>query len=125
MRLALVAQTGDGVMDGMVERVGIGKGAVGALMLFEIAQASLDIVKPRRRMLRQQFDGEPCEPGESAPRQAYCSRSARCEDRDQGQGSFGGAVCGAELVEHGYEVGEALGRAGVHEQTPWTFSPRA
>ena len=40
------------------------------------------------------------------------------ENRDQGPGSFGGAVGVAELIEQGNEVGRALGGAGVHEQAP-------
>ena len=38
------------------------------------------------------------------------------EHRDQGPGSFGGAVGGAEPVEQGNEVGGALGGAGMDEQ---------
>jgi hypothetical protein len=35
------------------------------------------------------------------------------ENRDQGPGSFGGAVGGAEPIEQGNKIGGALGRARV------------
>jgi hypothetical protein len=42
MRLPLVVETGDGIRDGAGESVGIGEGAVGQIMLLEVAPASFD-----------------------------------------------------------------------------------
>jgi hypothetical protein len=42
MRLALVVETINGVMDCTLESVGIGEGTIGELMLLEVAPASLD-----------------------------------------------------------------------------------
>ena len=42
MRLPLVVETGDSVRDGAVESVRISEGAVGELMLLEVAPASFD-----------------------------------------------------------------------------------
>ena len=40
-----MVETGDSVRDGAVESVGIGEGAIGELMLFEVAPASFDVVQ--------------------------------------------------------------------------------
>ena len=40
-----MVETGDGVRDGLVESVSIDKGAVGELMLLEVAPASFDVVQ--------------------------------------------------------------------------------
>ncbi len=45
MRLPLVVETGDSVRDGVGESVGIGEGAIGELMLLEVAPASLDVIQ--------------------------------------------------------------------------------
>jgi hypothetical protein len=42
MRLSFVVEASDGVRDGAFESVGIGEGAVGELMLLEVAPASFD-----------------------------------------------------------------------------------
>jgi hypothetical protein len=44
MKLSLVVEAGDRVRDGASESVDIGEGAVGELMLLEIAPASFDII---------------------------------------------------------------------------------
>ena len=63
MRLSLVVEAGNRVRDGASESVDIGEGAVGELMLFEIAPASLDVVQ-LRGVFRQPFEGEPGARGE-------------------------------------------------------------
>jgi hypothetical protein len=115
--LSLVVEAGDSVRNGAGESVGIGEGAVGELMLLEVAPASFDIVQ-LGGVFRQPFEGEPGALGEGAGCQLAAVDRSIVENRDQGPGAFGGAVDGAELVEQGEEVGGALGGAGVHEQAP-------
>src|SRR4051812_47235840 len=62
-RLSLVVETGDSVRDGAGESVGIGEGAVGELMLLEVAPASFDIVQ-FGGVFRQPFEGKPGARGE-------------------------------------------------------------
>ena len=117
MWLSLVIETGDSVRDGAGESVGIGEGAIGELMLLEVAPASLDVVQ-LGGVFWQPFEGEPGALGESTGCQLAGVDRPVVEHRDQGPGAFGGAVGGAKLVEQGEEVGRALGGAGVHEQAP-------
>ena len=63
MRLPLVVETGDSVRDGAGESVGIGEGAVGELMLLEVAPTSLDVVQ-LGGVFGQPFEGEPGALGE-------------------------------------------------------------
>src|SRR4051794_1884382 len=115
MRLSLVVETGDSVRDGAGERVGIGEGAVGELMLLEVAPASFDIVQ-FWGVFGQPFEGEPGALGERLCGQLAAVDRPVIENRDQGPGAFGGAVYGAVLIELGNEVGGALGGAGIDEQ---------
>ena len=117
MGLPLVVETGDSVRDGAGESIGIGEGAVGEMMLLEVAPASLDVVQ-LRGVFRQPFEGEPGARGERLGCQLAGVDRPVIENRDQRPGAFGGGVCGAELVEQGNEIGGALGGAGVHEQAP-------
>jgi hypothetical protein len=117
MRLPLVVETGDSVRNGSGESGGIGEGAIGELMLFEVAPAPFDVVQ-LRGVFRQPFESEPGALGEGLCGQLACVDRPVVEHRDQGPGALGGAVGGAKLVEHGDEVGGALGRAGVHEKAP-------
>jgi hypothetical protein len=112
-----MVEAGDSVRDGTFESVGISEGAIGELMLLEVAPASFDIVQ-LGGIFRQPFEGEPGALGEGAGCQLAAVDRSVVEDRDQRPGAFGGAVGGAKLVEQGNEVGRALGRAGVHEQVP-------
>src|ERR671910_3340997 len=100
MWLSLVIETGDSVRDGAGESVGIGEGAIGELMLLEVAPASLDVVQ-LRGVFRQPFEGEPGARGERLCCQLAGVDRAVIENRDQGPGVFGGAVCGTKLVEQG------------------------
>ena len=117
MRLALVVEAGDSVMDDAVESVGIGEGMVSQIMLLEVAPASFDIVR-LGGVFGQPFEGEPLPLGERLCCQLAGVDRPVVEDRNQGPGSFGGAVGSAKLVEQGNKVGRALGGAGVHDQTP-------
>jgi hypothetical protein len=110
-----VVETGDGIRDGASESIGIGEGAIGELMLLEVAPASLDVVQ-LGGVFRQPFEGEPGTLGERLCGQLAGVDRPVVENRDQRPGSFGGAVGGAELVEQGNKVGRALGGAGVHEK---------
>src|SRR3954454_13461127 len=117
MRLPLVVETGDSVRDGAGESVGISEGAIGELMLLEVAPASLDVIQ-LWGVFRQPFEGEPRARGERLCCQLAGVDWPVVENRNQGPGAFGGAVSGAKLVEQGNEVGGALGRAGMHEKLP-------
>src|ERR687889_956147 len=98
-------------MGGAGESVGIGEGAVSELMLLEVAPASFDFVQ-LRGVFRQPFEGEPGARGERLCCQLAGVDRPVIENRDQGPGSCGGAVGGAELVEQSNKVGRALGGAG-------------
>src|ERR671911_2302921 len=103
MWLSLVIETGDSVRDGAGESVGIGEGAIGELMLLEVAPASLDVVQ-LRGVFRQPFEGQPGARGERLCCQLAGVDRPVIENRDQRPGAFGGAVCGTELVEQGNEI---------------------
>ena len=65
---ALAVEIGDGVMDGLVERGGVGEGLVGEMMGLEVAPDELDIVE-FGRVFGQPFDGEPvCAGGQGGER---------------------------------------------------------
>src|SRR3954451_6927761 len=99
----------------MGESISIGEGAVGELMLLEVAPASLDVVQ-FGGVFRQPFEGEPSALGDCARGQLAAVDRPVVENRDQGPGAFGDAVGGAELVEQGDKVGGVLYEAGVHEK---------
>src|SRR5215218_2586943 len=115
MRLSLVVEAGGSLMDGAVESVDIGEGVVGEIMLLEITPASFDVVQ-FGGVFRQPFEGEPGARGERLCGQLAGVDWPVVENRDEGPGSFSGAVGGAELVEQGEEVGGTLGGAGMHEK---------
>ena len=117
MRLSLVVEAGDRVRDGAGESIGVSESAVGELMLLEIAPASFDVVQ-LRGVFRQPFEGEPGACGERLGCQLAGVDRPVIENRDQRPGAFGGAVCGAKLVEQVDKVGGTLGGAGVDEKPP-------
>src|SRR3954463_10444068 len=84
-------------------------------MLLEVAPASFDIVQ-FGGVFGQPFEGEPGALGERLCGQLAGVDRPVVEHRNQGPGSFGGAVGGAELVEQSDKVGGALGGAGMHEK---------
>src|SRR3954454_18681584 len=106
-----MVETSDSVRDGAGESVDIGEGAVGELMLLEVAPASLDVVQ-FGGIFRQPFEGKPGARGERLCGQLAGVDRPVIENRDQGPGAFSGAVGGAELVEQIDKVGGALGGAG-------------
>src|SRR5215208_1764148 len=108
MGLPLVVEPGDSARDGAAARVDIGESAIGKLMLFEVAPASLDIVQ-LGGVFRQPFKGQPRALGERLCCQPAGVDRPVIENRDQRPGAFGGAVGGAKLVEQGNKVGGALG----------------
>ena len=115
MGLSLVVEATDSVMDGAGESVGIGEGAISELMLFEVAPASLNVIR-FGGVFRQPFEGQPGARGERLCGQLAGVDWPVVEHRDQRTGAFGGAVGGAKRVEQGNEVGRTLGGAGMHEQ---------
>src|SRR4051812_11450198 len=76
-------------------------------MLLEVAPASFDVVQ-FGGVFRQPFEGEPGALGERAGCQLAGVDRPVVENRDQGPGSFGGAVGGAKLVEQGKKSVERL-----------------
>ena len=112
-----MVETGDSVRDGTGESVGIGEGAIGELMLLEVAPASFDGVQ-LRGVFRQPVEGEPGALGERLCGQFAAVDRPIVENRNERPGAFGGAVGGAKLVEQGNKVGGALGGAGMHEKPP-------
>ena len=117
MRLSFVVEAGDRVRDGAGESVGVSESAVGELMLLEVTPASLDVVQ-LGGVFRQPFEGEPGALGKRLCRQLAAVDRSIIENRNERPGAFGGAVCGAKLVEQGDKIGGALGRAGVHQKAP-------
>src|SRR5215217_1636971 len=103
MKLPLVVEAGDSVRDGAFESIGIGEGAIGELMLLEVAPASLDVVQ-FGGVFRQPFEGEPSALGEGACGQLAGVDRPIVENRDQGPDAVGGTVCGAKLVEQGDKI---------------------
>jgi len=103
MGLSLVVESGNSVRNGLGESVGIGEGAIGELMLLEVAPTSLDVIQ-FGSVFRQPFEGQPGARGECASCQLAGVDRPVIENRDQGPGAFGGAVCGTELVEQGNKV---------------------
>ena len=102
-----MVETGDSIRDGASESLDIGEGAIGELMLLEVAPASFDIIQ-LGGVFRQPFEGEPGALGERLCGQLAGVDRPGVENRDQGPGSFGGAVSGAELVEQGEKSVERL-----------------
>jgi hypothetical protein len=112
MGLSLVVEAGDSVRDGAGESIGIGEGAVGELMLLEVAPASFDIVQ-FGSVFGQPLEGEPGALGERLCCQLASVDRSVVENRNQRPGAFG-----AEPIEQGNEVGGALGGAGMDEKVP-------
>ena len=112
-----MVETGDSVRNGAGESIAIGEGAVGELMLLQVAPATFDVVQ-FGGVFRQPFESEPGTRGECLCGQLAAVDRPIIENRDQRPGAFGGAVGGAELVEQSDKVGGALGGAGVHKKTP-------
>ena len=112
-----MVEAGDSVRDGPGKSISIGEGAIGELMLLEVAPASFDVVQ-LGGVFRQPFEGQPRALGKGAGGQLAGVDRPVIENRDQRPGAFGGAVCGAELVEQGDKVSGTLGGAGMDEQIP-------
>ena len=107
MRLSLMVAAGDGVLDGAVESIGIDEGAVGEIMLLEVAPASLDVVQ-FGGVCRQPFEGQPGALGQRSGGQPAAVDRSIVENRDQRSVSFGSAVSGTEAIEQRDKVGEHL-----------------
>src|SRR5215213_6171670 len=115
MRLSLMVAAGDGVMDGAVESIGIDEGAVGEIMLLEVAPASLDVVQ-FGGVCRQPLEGQPGALGQRSGGQPAAVDRSIVENRDQRSVSFGSAVSGTEAIEQRDKVGGALAGAGMYEK---------
>ena len=117
-RHALVIEGVDGLVDRLVECVGVGEGLVGEMMRLEVAPDGLDVVQ-FRRVFGQPLDGEPmCAGGERRERElAGVDRAIVLDQHDRRDGLSGpGAIEPVELLEMGDEIAAALGRAGVDDE---------
>src|SRR5215213_458201 len=84
MRLSLVVEAGDSIMNGAVESVEIGEGMVGEIMLLEVTPASFDVVH-FGRVLGQPFEGEKGA-WQARAWSACCGGSLRCRAPRSGAG---------------------------------------
>src|SRR5277367_6309737 len=115
---ALAVAIGDGAMDGVVERGGVGEGLVGEMMRLEVAPHRFDVVE-FGRVFRQPFDGQPVRPGsESGEGElAGMDRTIVLDQHDRlGLASGLRAVETVDLLEMDDEVAAALGRAGMDDE---------
>ena len=96
--MSLVVETGDGVVDRAFESVEIGDGAIGQIMLLEVAPASFNIVQ-LGGIFGQPFEGEPSALGERLCGQLAGVDRSVVENRNQRPSAFGGAIGSAELIE--------------------------
>jgi hypothetical protein len=115
---ALAAQIGDGVMDGLVERGGIGEGLVGEMVSLKVAPDELDIVE-FGRVFRQPFDGEPvCAGGQGGERAfAGVDRTIVLDQHDRLGLSPGlRPIELVELLEMDDEIAASFGRAGMDSE---------
>jgi hypothetical protein len=115
---ALAVEIDDRVMDGLVERSGVGEGLVGEVMGLEVAPDRLDVVE-FGRVFRQPFDGEPvCAGGQSGERAfAGVDRTIVLDQHDRlGLSPRLRPIETVELVQMGDEIAAALGRAGMDDE---------
>src|SRR5690349_18359248 len=112
-----MVEAGASVRDGAGASVNVREGAVGELMLLEVAPASFDLIQ-LGCVFRQPFEGEPSAIGKRVCCQLAGVDRSIVENCDQRPGAFGGAVGGAKLVEQVDKIGGALGGAGVDEKPP-------
>jgi len=68
MKVSLMVEAVNGVMNSAFEIVGVGEGAVGELMLLEVAPAAFDVVQ-LGRVFRQPLGGDPSTLGQRLRRQ--------------------------------------------------------
>src|SRR5271157_4075242 len=112
---ALAVEIDDGVMDGLVERVGVGEGLVGEVMGLEIAPDRLDVVE-FGGVFRQPLDGEPVGAGGQGGERAFAGvdRTIVLDQHDRLGLSPGlRSKETVDLLEMGDEIAAALGRAGM------------
>ena len=105
------------MVDGSVERVGVGEGLMGEVMGFEVAPYRLDVGE-FGCVLGQPFDGQPVRPGgQSGERALACvDRTIVLDKHDRLDLAAGlRTVEMIDLLEMGDEAAAALGRAGVDD----------
>lgn len=107
----------DGLVDGLVEMVGIGEGPVGEVVTLEVAPDEFDVVK-LRGVAGQPFDREPGALAQRLGGQLARMDRAVVEDEHHGPPRSAGlrAVAAVDLVQERDEVGAALGPRGVDDQ---------
>ena len=115
---ALAVEIDDGIMDGVVERGGVGEGLVGEVMGLKIAPDRLDVVE-FQRVFWQPLDGEPvCAGGQGGQRAfAGVDRTIVLDQHDR-RGLSPGLRCieTVELLQMGDEIAAALGRARMDDE---------
>ena len=115
---AFAVEFDDGVMDGLVERVGVGEGLVGEVMGLEVAPDRLDFIE-FGGVFGQPLDGEPvCAGGQGGERAfAGVDRTIVLDQHDRLGLSPGlRSMETVELLEMGDEIAAALGRAGMDDE---------
>ena len=115
MRLALLIEPVDGLVDDAVEFVHVGKGAVGEVVPLEIAPAMLDGVE-LRRVLGQPLERQPGPLGQRLGGELAGVDGTIVEHDHQRLGALAPAIGDGEIVEQADKVGRALGGAGADQQ---------
>ncbi len=115
MRLSLLVEAVDGAVDGTVEVIGVGKGAVGEVVPLEIAPAMLDGIE-LGGVLGQPLEREPRPLGQGLGRELARMDRPVVHHDDQRLGALAPAIGRGEIVEQIDKVGRALAGAGMHEK---------
>ena len=108
-----------GLLDRLIECIGVWEGLVCEMMRLEVTPDALDFVQ-LWRVFGQPLDGEPVSAGgERRARELAGVDGTIVLDQDQrlgGRLSRLGAIEPVQLFKMGDEVAAALGRAGVHDE---------
>ena len=115
MRLSLLVEAVDGAVDGTVEVIGVGKGAVGEVVPLEIAPAMLNRVE-LGGIFGQPFEREPRPLGQGLGRELTRMDRPVVHHDDQRPGALAPAIGRGEIVEQIDKVGRALGGAGADKK---------
>src|SRR5574340_539950 len=115
---ALTVEIGDGVMDGLVERIRVDEGLVGEVMGLEITPDRLDVIE-FGSVFRQPLDGEPVGAGGEGCERAFAGvdRTIVLDQHDRLGLSPGlRSIETVELLEMGDEIAAAFGRTGMDDE---------
>ena len=115
MRLSLLVEPIDPAVDGMVEVIGVGKGAVGEVVPLEVAPAALDGIE-LGGIFGQPFEREPGPFGERLGGELARMDRTIVHHDDQRLEAFPLAIGLADMVEQTDKVARALGGTGMNEK---------